>query len=629
MLKTTRQEGMMEYIDIRDYVTMLQYLASIKLHEVFAIDTESVDLRFDSPLLGISLYQDNLPPAFIHTDHFGEGVPIEEIIQSFNSLRLFKNGKPVLHNAKHDICVFDYHGFGRLTPEYDTMLATHVLDCNRLKNLEYLVNTELNYPKKKLEELLGKKWHKIDWWEERSRAVMANYSAEDAYFTIKLYHKRVAEIARLDEEGGSLHKVLKEMEFPLIQVLADAKLRGVKIDLNRIQQLEDEILPVMDKAKEEIFDEAGCVFNLNSPAQLGDVLFNKMGLPVVGQTKSGKPSTDKYAMEELEEKGYPIAIKLARYSKLDTLYSSFIKAIPALVWGDGRLRGDLNSAGTETGRFSSSNPNLQNQPNNEDFPVRSAFVAGEGRKFVVADYSQIELRMMAHCSRDEKFISAFKRGDDIHQAVADEVHCTRKQAKVVNFGILYGMGAVKLAYGIKASIDESKRIIEGYSRQYRGYYKWKISVEEFAKNNRFIETIFGRRRPLAGIRGGKQEFFKALRQAVNTVIQGSSADLMKITMIQMWREFKQNPQWDAWLLLSVHDEVVIECDEAYVTEVAECVRKCMEDTLKFEVPILADVKICDNWHDMKGGTGHAPAPSPVTESKTKVSQEFPIFIFQP
>jgi DNA polymerase-1 len=342
------------------------------------------------------------------------------------------------------------------------------------------------------------------------------------------------------------------------------------------------------------------VFNMNSPKQKAEVLFDKLKLPQTKATKSGGRSTDAAVLEDLAERGYEIAQHMVDYSTLQKLDSGYIKAIPRLINEDGRLRCDFNSGGTKTGRFSSSNPNLQNQPNNDDYPIRASFIPADGYDLAGADYSQIELRMMAHAAQDRKLMDAFWNGEDIHGRVARDLGIPRKGAKVVNFGVLYGMGPDKLARTLGISSKEAASIVTGYESTYRGYARWKENTETFATKHKYVKTIFGRirRLPDASNPRNRTAYFAALRQGVNTVIQGSSADLMKIAMCKVYNRFKRD-NLDAHILLTVHDELLIEASNAHIVEAYEVLVNEMESAVKLTVPIIAEGKICTNWSQMK------------------------------
>ena len=444
------------------------------------------------------------------------------------------------------------------------------------------------------------KWSKINWSVSGNDllSILAAYACEDAYWETKMYyHYR----PKLD---GDAMWVLENIEMPLVNILRDMKIRGVLIDVPFLRSLGEVVDVKLAELREAIYAEAGCVFNLQSSPQKQNILYDKMGLPVLKATKSGGRSTDSDVMEMLADKGYKIAEYFVKYSEIQKLNSGYIQSIPALVDRHNVLRGDLNSNGTKTGRFSSQNPNLQNQPNNHDFPIRRAFIPRPGMVFLNYDYSQLELRVMAHVSQDKHFLEVFRNGEDPHGDVARRLGIPRRGAKVVNFGVLYGMGSEKLAKTINVSTKEADKIINvDYLRTYAGFAAWKVQTENFVKRHGFVKNIFGRIRRLPNATKGPlertpKEFYGALRQSINSPIQGSGADMVKLAMIKMATRFKEEGI-DAHLVLQVHDEVLVEVSIPDMYRAQEIVIDSMENAVKLSVPMLVDGKIITNWAEMK------------------------------
>ena len=301
--------------------------------------------------------------------------------------------------------------------------------------------------------------------------------------------------------------------------------------------------------------------------------------------------------------GIRVGALMNEYSELNKLYTGYVKAIPNLVDEHSVLRGDLNSCGTKTGRFASTGPNLQNQPNNYHFPIREAFVPRPGYKFVNYDYSQLELRVMAHMSKDERFMDIFLHGRDPHGEVAKACNITRKQAKVMNFGVLYGMGIGKYMRTFNVAKERAIEMIDNYHKSYIGFAHWKEATENFARKHGYVKNLFGRIRVFKETTKSKftrneAMYYAELRQAVNTIIQGTGADIVKLATIAMCRKFKEL-NLDAHFLLQVHDEVLIEVREDQMMECEKVVIDCMENTVKLDVPLIADGKILANWGEMK------------------------------
>lgn len=577
------------------------YLSRVSKESPLTFDWETTGLEYDCIPLGLALHQRGLPPSFTPLDYFfSKGIPMEVLADIVNER--FKGQPLIAHNAKFDSMVNVMNGIKDESCNIiaDTLVMIHLYDPSLDKQLEKRVAADFGYEKQTFEKICGKKWNKINWSREGDELLplLAGYAGEDTYWETKVYyHYRDL----LDEDAW---RVLRRIEMPMIKILRDAKIRGVKINLPLLRDMRVRAEKMLVKYKEHIYETAGCVFNLNSNPQKQKVFFEKLKLPIISQTKSGAPSTDTNSAEEWAEMGYPIGKALVAYSELQKLMSGYLKPIPEMLDDDWVLRGDINSCGTKTGRCSSSNPNLQNQPNNHDFPIRSAFVPREGYVFVNYDYSQLELRVMAHMSKDKKFIDIFEHGRDPHGEVARSVGITRKQAKVLNFGVLYGMGPDKYMRTFGVTKDRALEMIDGYHSTYEGFARWKTATENYAKKHGYVKNLFGRIRrfteatksPFDGI--DKRKYFGELRQAVNTIIQGTGADIVKLATIAMCNKFKELGL-DAHFLLQVHDEVLIEARIDQMREIERVVIDCMENTTKLCVPLEADGKILLNWGEMK------------------------------
>ena len=568
---------------------------------LLTFDWETTGLEHNALPLGLSLHHDGIPACFIPTDYFfSEGIPIEEIAEECN--KNFKRFRLIAHNAKYDSMINVMNGIKAENFEIfaDTLIMIHCVDPAMDKQLEKRVKADFGYDKQTFEKICDKKWHSINWAVEGDELLplLAAYAGEDTYWETQMYYKYKP---LMDEDAWAIHN---KIEIPMIDVLRDAKIRGVLIDKPLLEEMRVRAEEEIVNYQEAIFEEAGCVFNLNSNPQKQKVFFDKLGLPIISRTKSGAPSTDTNSAAEWAEMGYPIGRALMDYSELQKLLSGYLKPIPTMLDGENVLRGDLNSCGTRTGRMASSNPNLQNQPNNHDFPIRQAFIPRPGYVFINYDYSQLELRVMAHMSKDAKFMEIFLNGRDPHGEVAAACGITRKQAKVLNFGVLYGMGPDKYMRTFGVTKDRAIEMIDSYHKVYSGFAKWKTATENFAKRNGYVKNLFGRKRvlseaaknPFMGI--DKRLYFGELRQAVNTIIQGTGADIVKRATLAMTRKFVEE-NLDAHFLLQVHDEVLIEARIDQMREIEKVVIDCMENTTKLDVPLLADGKIILNWGEMK------------------------------
>lgn len=576
------------------------YLYSCEDNSILTKDWETTGLDFDAVPLGLSLHQRGRNPIFVPIDfHFSKGFPMKEVAEICNEQ--FPRFRLIAHNAKYDSMISVMNGIKDECFSFyvDTLQMIHLYNPNLAMKLEDRVLADFGYAKKDFKEISGKPWNRINWSLDGDELLelLAGYAGEDTYWETKLYYKYMP---LLDEHAKRL---LFEVEMPMINILRDAKIRGVLINKDLLLDFDKHVDSALSECLDSIYEECGCVFNLNSSPQKQKVFFDQMKLPVIKTTKKGGRSTDAGTYEEWANMGYSVGEALLDYSELQKLITGYIRAIPPQLDSHNVLRGDLNSAGTKTGRMSSSGPNLQNMPNNHNFPVRAAFIPRPGYVFVNYDYSQLELRVMAHVSHDKHFMDIFLHGGDPHGDVAKRCGITRKQAKVMNFGVLYGMGVGKYVNTFKVSKERARQMIDDYHKVYSGFAKWKESIETFAKRNGYVRTIFGRIRQLP--EASKDPFhrddaayFGALRQAVNTVIQGSGADIVKKATIAMCRKFKER-NLDAHFLLQVHDEVLIEARIDQMFEVERIVIDCMENTVKLDVPLLADGKILANWGEMK------------------------------
>lgn len=411
-----------------------------------------------------------------------------------------------------------------------------------------------------------------------------------------------------------LLRVYSDIETPLIPVLAAMEKRGIRVDTRTIDDLLTLARDQIATLERTIYKEAGGEFNINSPAQLADILFTKLAIRgKVRRTGGGSLSTAAPELEKLRDE-HPIIGHILEYRELAKLKNTYIEPFPMLIAADSRLHTTYNQTGTATGRISSSDPNLQNIPTRTELGqrFRAAFVADPGWKFISLDYSQLELRIVAHVAHDETMIEAFRNGEDIHTRTASEVFGIapgqvtkdmRRQAKVLNFGIIYGMGVLGFARAAGVNRDQARHFIDEYFKRFSGVAAYMARTKEEVFKEGFVRTLFGRRRPLPDIKSTiPQLAATAERMAINHPIQGTGADLMKLAMIQCARHLEQNDH--ARILLQVHDELVVEVQSAQVATISEELRTIMEHVHPFDVPLIVDVKSGDNWSDM------TPTPHP-------------------
>lgn len=600
MQKIDVYKGHVELIESADELE--DWFERLEDNSILTFDWETTGLNYDAIPLGLSLHQRGISPCFAPVDYFfDKGIPMRVLAKICN--KHFSRLRLIAHNAKYDYMISIMNGISRdvIHLEADTLVMIHLYNPNLIKQLEKRVKEDFGYSKKTFDEICGKKWSKIDWSKEGNMLLplLAGYAGEDTYWETQEYHKYKN---MLDEDAW---RILRRIELPLIPILVDAKIRGVLIDVPLLNDLHEKCSSQLVKVREEIYNEAGCVFNLNSNKQKQEVFFKRLKLPIISKTKTGSPSTDSKSAVAWAEMGYEIGKLLVKYSELQKLDSGYLTPIPNLVDGYSVLRGDLNSCGTKTGRFSSSDPNLQNMPNNHDFPVRDAFIPRPGYLFVNYDYSQLELRVMAHISKDPVFYDIFTHGRDPHGEVAKMLGITRKKAKVANFGVLYGLSDDSFASQFGVSVEEAHTIVENYHNTYYGFAKWKVATENFAKKHGYVKNLFGRIRQLpmaAKSRYDKDfrfgEFSKDMRRSVNTIIQGTGADIMKLATIATVNEIKRRGL-DAHFILQVHDENLIEARIDQAREVEQIMIDCMENTTKLCVPLEADGKIIAKWGEMK------------------------------
>jgi DNA polymerase-1 len=442
---------------------------------------------------------------------------------------------------------------------------------------------------------------------------LAAYAAERVTFA-----RTMATVMRQELAAGgagalasSLSRVYAEIEVPLVPVLVGMEEEGIKLDVDFLADMSVELGKELAELTEKIFEQAGERFNLGSPQQLGFILFEKMQLPVLKKTQKTKSySTGAEILEELASRGYTIAELLLRYRELSKLKSTYIDALPALVGPDGRLHTRFNQAVAATGRLSSANPNLQNIPIRTELGqrIRKAFVAGPGNLLVVADYSQIELRILAHIADEKALIEAFAKGEDVHRATAATVFGIapelvtgdqRRAAKTINFGILYGMSAFGLSQALSISTKEADKFITAYLDRYPGVRRYVEETEKSAEKEGKVETLYGRVRWLPDIQSKNRGLREnAKRMAINARIQGTAADLLKKAMIAIDRRLRSEHP-DARLLLTVHDELVFEVPEAQAEAVAKLVKEEMEGVASLTVPLVVDVGWGPSWYEAK------------------------------
>ncbi|HLV09696.1 MAG TPA: DNA polymerase I, partial [Halanaerobiales bacterium] len=526
----------------------------------------------------------------VYSIQAGSDLNWKEIINGLAGILKDDRIKKLLLHAKETLLVLNREGLKLKGIDFDPLLAAYLLaPSDTLPSMEELVKESLNTGFS-------------DDLEQREKT---------ASFLQKCFEIREQLIPELENKG--LLKLYKGIEVPLLKPLAEMEFNGICLDKGYLEELSLHWEKELDTLTDHIYTHAGREFNINSPKQLGEVLFDELGLPVIKKTKTGY-STSAQVLEELEGKHEIISL-ISRYRQLMKLKSTYIDALPPLIDSEtGRVHTSFNQMVTATGRLSSTDPNLQNIPirTEEGREIRKAFVPQKDWILLSIDYSQIELRVLAHISQDRTLISAFNNGEDIHTQTASEVFNVqardvtanmRREAKVINFGIAYGMSSYGLARDLGISRQAAEEYIERYFNRFTGVKEYMSRIIEQAKEEGYVTTIMNRRRYIPEIRSRnyhRRSF--AERTAINTPIQGSAADIMKVAMIRVYKHLKEK-EYQSRLLLQVHDELVIETPEDELDRVAREVKEEMEIAAKLDVPLIADVQTGTNWRDKEDFSG--------------------------
>ncbi|MBI5733344.1 MAG: DNA polymerase I [Candidatus Kerfeldbacteria bacterium] len=580
-------------------------IKKISQQKMLTVDTETTSLDpLQARLLGISL---SFKPEEAYFVVFNKDLRQSPAGQQLKEILADKKVAKAGHNLKYDWQIMQRAGWPLDGLIFDTLLAAYLKQPGeRNLDLKTLVFQELGHQMQTITELIGESGKNQKNMSEVPLAAMADYACADADYTGRLVQKLKTEL-----EQANLWRLFQEIEMPLVPVLAQMELNGIKIDDVYLQKLNKQLAKQLQGLENEIYELSGHKFNINSPKQLKEILFDKLNIPSDGlrHTKTGIST----AAAELEKmRGlHPVIDKLSTYRELAKLLSTYVEALPELINPvTGRVHTSFNQAITTTGRLTSSDPNLQNIPIRGDWgnKIRQAFVAEPGFKLLSADYSQIELRIAAHLAQDKKMIEVFNKGQDIHTATAAFIFGVkpaevtpdqRRSAKEVNFGVLYGMGAWGLAERTGINREEARSFIERYFKSFTALAKWIEDTKTAARQQGFVTTWFGRRRYLPEINSGLAQMRnQAERMAINLPVQGTAADLLKIAMIKIGQQLSAiSPT--ARLLLQVHDELVLEVSEAEVSQVAKFVKTEMEQAGSFRVPIVTEVKVGDNWGEME------------------------------
>ncbi len=603
------------YCTITDWQTFDCWETRLQEAELIAFDTETTSLDYmQAEIVGVSFAVKSGEAAYIPLIHKDLEMPEQldrnAVLNRLKPLLEDPNKAKVGHNLKYDQHVLDNHGINLCGIAFDTMLESYVLDSTATRhNMDALATQYLNYETTQYTDIAGKGVKQLR-FDEVPIILAAPYAAEDADITLRLHETLWQQLER--QEG--LKALFNEVELPLLSVLSRIERNGVLIDARLLEQQSQAIATQLKTIEEEAYSLADEPFNMASPKQIQHILFEKMALPIKSKTPKGQPSTAELVLQELAQ-DYPMPKLILEHRSLAKLKSTYTDKLPKQIdHKTGRVHTSYNQAVAVTGRLSSTDPNLQNIPirTERGRKVRQAFIAPEGKKIVAADYSQIELRIMAHLSEDKGLLNAFEQGLDVHKSTAAEVFGValeavsqdqRRSAKAINFGLIYGMSAFGLAKQLDIGRKDAQRYINLYFERYPGVKAYMDRMQALAKEQGYVETVFGRRLYIADINSrNAQRRQYAERTAINAPMQGSAADIIKRAMIKM----------DQWLMaeaiegqayqgikmtMQVHDELVFEVPENQLDNALEKIILIMEDAADLKVPLIVEAGVGNNWDE--------------------------------
>ncbi|WP_291856070.1 DNA polymerase I [Marinilabilia sp.] len=576
--------------------------ADLSVKKEFCIDTETTGLDvWSNELVGLSFSFEKGEAYYVPVDK--DRKKAEEMVKRFEKVLTDSSVLKVGQNLKYDYLMLKRYGVEMQGPFFDTMVAHHLVQPGLKHNMDFLAETYLHYTPVSITELIGEKGKNQGSMRDVDNETVTEYAGEDADITLQLKEPLLEELKEL-----KMVSLFDDVEMPLLKVLAEMEYIGVVLDTEALADFAKKLQKRIEILEKEIVEEAGTEFNVSSPRQVGEVLFDKLKIDSKGKkTKSGQYSTNEETLQKLKD-NHPIIGKILEFRGLKKLLNTYVEALPKLVnTQTGRLHTSFNQAVVVTGRLSSSNPNLQNIPIREEDgrEMRKAFVVRDSdHSFLSADYSQVELRLMAHLSEDENLLEAFNRGEDIHAATAAKIFKValnevtsdmRRKAKTANFGIIYGISAFGLSERLNISRGEAKGIIDGYFDSFPAVKQYMERVIAQAREKGYVETMFGRRRYLPDInsRNGVVRGV-AERNAINAPIQGAAADIIKMAMVGVERAFRKE-NLKSRMVLQVHDELNFEVLNSEVDKVKEIVKKEMESAVSLKVPLEVDMGVGENW----------------------------------
>jgi hypothetical protein len=618
-----------KYETVTTETQLTKWIKKIQKEKLVAVDTETNALDvMSAELVGISFGLASGEACYIpltHKEEVSEQVGQGDLFAKNTAMvgyELVKNQldltaclaqlKPILEdeqikkigqNIKYDLTVFANHGIEVQGVAFDTMLESYTQNSTGRHNMDDLAERYLGHKTIAFEEIAGKGKNQLT-FDKIALDVASEYAAEDADVTMKLHQTLFPEL----EKTPTLLKLFNEIEMPLVRVLSHIERNGVLIDPQKLLAQSQEIEQRLAEVEAEVHQAAGQEFNLASTKQLQEILFEKLGLPVKKKTPKGAPSTNEEVLDELAQEGHIVPKLLIEHRGLSKLKSTYTDKLPQMINPKtGRVHTSYHQAVTATGRLSSSDPNLQNIPirNEEGRRIRQAFIAREGYKIVAADYSQIELRIMAHLSHDEGMLKAFTEGKDIHRSTAAEIFGVsleevtneqRRNAKAINFGLIYGMSEFGLSNQLGISLQEARSYMDAYFNRYPNVLQFMTDIKTKAAEQGYVETLLGRRLYLPEIKSSNAMRRKAAeRVAINAPMQGTAADIIKVAMIGIDKMIFGDE--NIKMIMQVHDELVFEVKAERVDHYSQLIKTEMEKAIKLHVPLIADVGVGDNWDE--------------------------------
>ncbi|MCZ6733589.1 MAG: DNA polymerase I [Gammaproteobacteria bacterium] len=596
-----------QYDTVLDEGSLDAWIKRLKASKLFAIDTETTSLdAMTAELVGISFTDTVGSGAYVPLGHVYPGAP-----QQLDRALVLNKLKPLLEdprqikvgqNPKYDMIIFARYGIDLAGVDYDTMLESYVLNSTASRHdMDSLALKYLGYKTLKYEDVAGKGKGQINFSEVGIEQAVP-YAAEDADVTLRLHESLWPKLQQI----SSLEKLFQEIEMPLVSVLVTMQRTGVKIDADMLRRQGGELGQRMLELEQEAHDVAGQPFNLDSPKQIQEILYQKLGLPVLKKTPKGQPSTAEDVLQELAE-DYPLPRLILEHRSMSKLRSTYTDKLPEMINADtGRVHTSYHQAVAATGRLSSSDPNLQNIPvrTAEGRRIRQAFICDKGFTMLSADYSQIELRIVAHLSGDVGLQQAFAQGTDVHRATAAEVFNVeldsvtdeqRRNAKAINFGLIYGMSAFGLGRQLKIDRTTAQEYVNLYFTRYPGVKDFMDRTRVQAREQGFVETVFGRRLYAQDINASNHARRQyAERAAINAPMQGTAADLIKLAMLAV-HDWINSSAANVKMIMQVHDELVFEVAEADVDTATDNIRRYMSGVAKLSVPLVVDIGVGRNW----------------------------------